>query len=858
MSRGQDDEATVATAQQEQAKMIRRRRTRSRQELGAGTSRNNTTRCAPILFVFLMIMIVDSSINKYRNSRSYLHDLISTAQALTTLSSPRMMARRIRTTTTTTTTGNVESCRISLFASDERDGESKSSNPPVSTAASHPESTQKKKEPKRRNQNKQSNHGHNHRRRRQRQQQQHSSLGQEDPLLSLNLNLDALVQAQATDRAQELYQRIRALHADGYYATAPDVVSFNTILKGLARNPHAALDFWHEQVFLSSQQQQRQDEEEMEQENDYHPKANHDEEEEEEDDAPPPVQPNTRSFNTILLSLANSGLYEPALDILRQMRQFDSRVVPDIYTYNTVLLAFASNAECPYSNQPAELAEELLQEMMESTNSSNSARRVDDDDAGVGDEMDGSLFWGDNNPAMDEVEHWTHETEMLKPAVAPDVISFNTVLAAWARRGNALKALEWLKRIKTYNSTSGSKRKAVLPDAYSYTTVIQALATTQPGNNRQKETLGNRAEMALSLLQEMLQQSTQDYHQNGNVRMSPNIFTYTAVVRVLCKSRQPDKAHDLIQQMWQHYNDYYSDKNESKSHDEEDARPVCPNVVTYSSLMQGWSQLAAEQPERAVEKAQSILKEMKAHSRHHPEVTPNQYTYTAMLNTLAQARLKEGPQLARQIMKQDLLLPLGKQGGDKESSIAVYPSLIHFNAWLDVVAKAPLAHKAVEAAKIYNFMVSTLGISGDSVTFNTILAAAANAFGPAHVKKKSLDIGRAAYAKLTLNTEDDKEDALGDDGESTDSLRPNSLTYLNMMKMLRKYNNDDVDEWRSVITSCLEQGGLNSICLQYLEKHAPRSSWPDELSEAVSSNLDLPDSWSRHALREKRSKTRSY
>jgi len=126
------------------------------------------------------------------------------------------------------------------------------------------------------------------------------------------------------------------------------------------------------------------------------------------------------------------------------------------------------------------------------------------------------------------------------------------------------------------------------------------------------------------------------------------------------------------------------------------------------------------------------------------------------------------------------------------------------------------------------------------------------------VKKKSLDIGRAAYAKLTLNTEDDKEDALGDDGESTDSLRPNSLTYLNMMKMLRKYNNDDVDEWRSVITSCLEQGGLNSICLQYLEKHAPRSSWPDELSEAVSSNLDLPDSWSRHALREKRSKTRSY
>lgn len=42
------------------------------------------------------------------------------------------------------------------------------------------------------------------------------------PLLSLNLNLDALVRGNAPDRAQELFTRIRALHADGYYATAPD------------------------------------------------------------------------------------------------------------------------------------------------------------------------------------------------------------------------------------------------------------------------------------------------------------------------------------------------------------------------------------------------------------------------------------------------------------------------------------------------------------------------------------------------------------------------------------------------------------------------------------------------------------
>ena len=41
-------------------------------------------------------------------------------------------------------------------------------------------------------------------------------------------------QPDAAERAEELYQRITALHNEGYYATAPDVVSFNTVLKAYA------------------------------------------------------------------------------------------------------------------------------------------------------------------------------------------------------------------------------------------------------------------------------------------------------------------------------------------------------------------------------------------------------------------------------------------------------------------------------------------------------------------------------------------------------------------------------------------------------------------------------------------------
>jgi len=43
-----------------------------------------------------------------------------------------------------------------------------------------------------------------------------------DPLLSLNLNLDALACGNAPERAQELYRRISALYREGYYAAKPD------------------------------------------------------------------------------------------------------------------------------------------------------------------------------------------------------------------------------------------------------------------------------------------------------------------------------------------------------------------------------------------------------------------------------------------------------------------------------------------------------------------------------------------------------------------------------------------------------------------------------------------------------------
>ena len=63
------------------------------------------------------------------------------------------------------------------------------------------------------------------------------SFTQRDPIISLNMNLDYLAksgQRDAAKRCEEMLTRIEALHADGYYEKAPDVVSYNSVINSYA------------------------------------------------------------------------------------------------------------------------------------------------------------------------------------------------------------------------------------------------------------------------------------------------------------------------------------------------------------------------------------------------------------------------------------------------------------------------------------------------------------------------------------------------------------------------------------------------------------------------------------------------
>jgi pentatricopeptide repeat protein len=313
------------------------------------------------------------------------------------------------------------------------------------------------------------------------------------PLFSLNLNLDALAQSGAAPRAQELLQRINALYQEGYYEVAPDIVSYNSVLKAwkIDENPTQAFELLQEIL-----------------------------QNEEEDDT---VKANVISFNTVILAFAKRGNYPQAQQLLRQMQQQERFPQPDTMTFNAVLYAFAQSKDPGAAVQ----AENLLKEMMQSnvtvdTISFNTVlhawAQVANKEAISG-----------AHRAQDLLQHMEQLAAAGNDNVHPDVYSYTTVIQAWAMCEKAIRAQEVLNQMIS---------RGLTPNRFTYTAVMSSLAK------------GGEAEKAQVILNDMMFE-----YAHGNEDMKPDTVAFSCVMDGFAKMssvdkpQAADKAMLLLQRM---------------------------------------------------------------------------------------------------------------------------------------------------------------------------------------------------------------------------------------------------------------------------------------------------------------------
>jgi pentatricopeptide repeat protein len=221
-------------------------------------------------------------------------------------------------------------------------------------------------------------------------------------------------------------------------------------------------------------------------------------------------------------------------------------VKPNVRSYSTVMDALARNGKV----ESAEQAEELLQEL---------------------------------HDAHYETDDW---------AMQPNLITYNTVLTAWAKAAvYSPEAAEHCLRILEY--------MPVAPDTISYNTVLHAVARSGWADT------GERAE---GLLRSMKDQG-----------VAANARSYTTCMDAWSQSKSPDRAHALLKEMEELYE---ATRNEQ----------LKPNCISYSTVIHAYASSSNDQPDKA-RHAHEIFQGMRAKG-----VRPNTVTYNNLLNCFATSK----------------------------------------------------------------------------------------------------------------------------------------------------------------------------------------------------------------------------
>ncbi|KAK1385608.1 Tetratricopeptide-like helical domain-containing protein [Heracleum sosnowskyi] len=258
--------------------------------------------------------------------------------------------------------------------------------------------------------------------------------------------------------------------------------------------------------------------------------------------------------------------------------------------------------------------------------------------------------------------------------IQPDVITFNTMIDGLCKTGHTDMAL-WLFRFMekcncepntiTYTSIIDSlcKRglvddalnlhsrmmeKCILPDVWTYNRIIQVLCNL------------NRWEEVSMLLNWMME----------DLKISPDVHTFTILVDAYSKSGKLDDAKHIIQIM--------NERGEN------------PDIVTYTSLMQGYCS------QGQMDEAMAMLNTIRS-----KKIMPTSYTYNILVNAYCREQ------------KLDIAMDLYRN----MASDGLSPTVVTHNILLHGLCQLG---KSMEALTFF-YKIQGLGHKPDIVTYETLL-----------------------------------------------------------------------------------------------------------------------------------------
>ncbi|VEU34754.1 unnamed protein product [Pseudo-nitzschia multistriata] len=537
--------------------------------------------------------------------------------------------------------------------------------------------------------------------------------------------------------------------------------------------------------------------------------------------------PNVASYNIVIdawtkragsgsSSFRAKGKRERPIDAARRAHDWMEQmklagIPPNTITYNTVITAFSRAGEPLQS-------EKLLEEMI--TAHQNDCRGnltpqtsnfLDGKDSGDTDDARNDVFFDE-----------TASTTTTKP----DVQSFTSVLAGWARVGT----FEAAERAEELLRTMQRPDVGIRPNVESFGACIHGWARvasgTHPRGSREhkrhiasgKQQQAEAVKRAEALFHEMREEHN----------IQPDVYSYTGLVNAYGRSGRAETAHKFLEACLGEY-----DRTK-------DPR-MKPTVVTFTAILNAWSK--ASRDPLAAERAHQLLRRMK----NDYGIQPNAFSYSAVLDAYARSDQPDAAdkalRLFRDMRKVSGLEPNAytctnvlkaiARGGRVEEAEELLSELIHdertrarlgahaFSSVLYGWSKSKRTDAPIRAEALLIRMQELhrnrlIDEPPNAICCNSVLACWARSGLPGAAQRAE-DLLRS----ISEEQECKKKDPDGDDSQDFPTIRPNRIMY------------------NTVINAWANEGNAaraNNLYEEFLERSK---------SEA---GLAPPDEWTYRAL----------
>lgn len=243
------------------------------------------------------------------------------------------------------------------------------------------------------------------------------------------------------------------------------------------------------------------------------------------------LKPNTRTLSLVIDAWAQSENTDKTgeaaqhaqdiLDMMEKLYREGQDVKPSYVSFTSCIAAWSRSVRHPDAAERAEALLDRLLNLYEETGDKDFNPTTSTFNAVI------SAFA--KSERVDSIERAKAIFERLKDFCKPDVYSYNSVINAYAKKGEGLAAKMLLQEME---DACDSGNSTACPDLATYNTVIHALSKSSR--------LGS-AEEAEELLSKIKTLTNQ-----GRTDLKPTPATYTSVITAWARARQPENSYRLL------------------------------------------------------------------------------------------------------------------------------------------------------------------------------------------------------------------------------------------------------------------------------------------------------------------------